>query len=718
MKNIILFTVIAFTLVISPMCRAQQPILWGMTSSGGQSIGTLFNFKTATGSDTVVHNFGIGTDGSAPIGSLLKATNGLLYGMTPTGGTYYDIAGTIFSYNILTGKETDIHDFTGSLTDGYDPQGSLIQLSNGLLYGTATSGGTYNGGIIFSYNITSGVFTDLYNFGFAFDALQPGGTLLAVNDSVLYGTTYSGGLYSIGTIFSYNINTGTENVIHSFGNTNDGYRPTGALIRAGNGLLYGMTLGGGAANDSGTIFSYNIATGIETVLHNFGGGGDGTAPNGSLMQANDSLLYGLTADGGLYGGGTIFSYNITTGKETDLHDFGNGTDGFEPEGSLIQASNGLLYGTTVNGLGAALGGTIFSYDIASGKETDIYNFGSYYGDGTSPQGDLLEDDVSPLNIDLQCNGRDQHSIYLVDNLSNYYRIDSVDTHPTKPVYLGTDTLNAFGLSINKNLDTASSEMTMYMCDGSAEYYYRDNANWKDTHHRGGSVNPGGTNQYIFNLDETGGVVFRYDGTGNATQLANNLPTAAGAIWDVATDRNGNFYLFYTYEMKIIAYNPDGIPIDTFITKGTSRNVTGFGCTIVGSRFYFTDYSSPKQLLWEGILNGDTVNFSVVDTLLPFPFSCRDLASCPDAANQLAVFQVPEAPHFIIYPNPASNETTIKMDNTAVIEITDLTGRMIFTADTPGLTQYRLSLARYLPGMYIVTARSPDGLAGHTRLIVE
>jgi uncharacterized repeat protein (TIGR03803 family) len=715
MKTTILFFIIVFCLDTASLCQAQQPILWGMTSLGGQDIGTLFNFKTATGSDTVVHNFGIGTDGSAPIGSLIKATNGLLYGMTPTGGTYYELAGTIFNYNILTGKETNLHDFTGSLTDGYDPQGSLIQLSNGLLYGTATSGGTYNGGIIFSYNITSGVFTDLYNFGFAFDALQPGGTLLAVNDSVLYGMTYSGGLYSIGTIFSYNVNTGTENVIHSFGNTNDGYRPTGALIRAGNGLLYGMTSGGGAANDSGIIFSYNTATGVETVLHNFGGGGDGTSPNGSLMQAKDSLLYGLTADGGLYGGGTIFSYNIATGKETDLHDFGNGTDGFEPEGSLIQASNGLLYGTTVNGSGAALGGTIFSYDIASGKETDIYNFGSYSGDGTSPQGDLLEDDLSPVHIDLQCNGRDQHSIYVVDYLSNYYRIDSVDTHPTKLVYLGTDTLNPNGISINKNLDVTSAEMTMYMCNAVSEYYYWDNSGWNDTHHTGGSVNPGGTNQYIFNLDELGGIIYRYDGNGNATQLIDNLPTANASIWDVATDRNGNFYLFYTTEMKIIEYNSDGIPVDTFFTKGPIRNLSGAGCTIVGSRFYFTDHSNPKELLWEGAITGDTVNFSVVDTL---PVICYDLASCPNAANQLAVFRVPEAPHFIIYPNPASDRATIKMDNTAEIEITDLMGRRIFTADTHGLTQYQLSLALYQPGVYIVTARSVNSLVEYTKLVVE
>jgi uncharacterized repeat protein (TIGR03803 family) len=480
MKKIIFFTVITLTLITSLQCQAQQPILWGMTGAGGSGTGTLFRFNTATGSDTVVHSFGIGTDGAAPIASLIKATNGLLYGMTPTGGTYFQLGGTMFSYNIMTGQETDIHDFTGSLTDGYDPEGSLIQLSNGLLYGTAVSGGTYDGGIIFSYNISTGMFTDLYNFGFAFDADHPDGSLLAVNDSVLYGMSYDGGLNSIGTIFSYNINTGMEQDIHDFGYANDGYRPTGSLIQAGNGLLYGMTQGGGAANDSGIIFSYNITTGIETVLHNFGGGGDGTAPYGSLFQAKDGLLYGMTADGGLYGGGIIFSYNIATGKETDLHDFGYGTDGFQPEGSLIQATNGLLYGTTVLGMGGAAGGTIFSYNIASGKETDIYNFASYFGDGIAPQGDLLEVDRFPVQIDLQCNGRDQHSLYLLDDSSNYYRIDSVDTHPTNLVYIGTDTLNPYGISINKNLDITSAEMTMYMCNPVSEYYYWDNSGWKDT----------------------------------------------------------------------------------------------------------------------------------------------------------------------------------------------------------------------------------------------
>jgi hypothetical protein len=237
---------------------------------------------------------------------------------------------------------------------------------------------------------------------------------------------------------------------------------------------------------------------------------------------------------------------------------------------------------------------------------------------------------------------------------------------------------------------------------------------RKTHHTGGSINPGGTNQYIFNLDELGGIIYRYDGTGNATQLINNLPTANASIWDVATDRNGNFYLFYTSKMKIIEYNSDGIPVDTFFTKGPGRNVSGAGCTIVGSRFYFTDHSNPKELLWEGSLTGDTVNFSVIDTL---PVICYDLASCPNAANQLAVFQIPEAPHFLIYPNPASDKATIKMNNTAEIEITDCLGKIIFTADTRGLTQYQLSLTRYKPGAYIVTATSINGMAGHSTLVV-
>ncbi len=65
----------------------------------------------------------------------------------------------------------------------------------------------------------------------------------------------------------------------------------------------------------------------------------------------EGTLYGTTAGGGKYGGGTVFSIT-TTGTKHILHNFGTaiGTDGSDPEASLIYV-NGTLYGTTAAGGG-------------------------------------------------------------------------------------------------------------------------------------------------------------------------------------------------------------------------------------------------------------------------------------------------------------------------------------------------------------------------------
>ncbi len=165
---------------------------------------------------------------------------------------------------------------------------------------------------------------------------------------ILWGMTPGGGSNNLGTIFNYNVSTGNEKVTYDFGNSDDGHGPTGSLIQAINGLLYGMTDSGGIY-DKGIIFSYNISDSTETDLHDFGNDTDGTYPFGSLMQANNSMLYGMTFEGGVYNKGIIFSYNISTSKYTDIYDFKYLPDGQSPYGSLIQASDSFLYGMTFGG---------------------------------------------------------------------------------------------------------------------------------------------------------------------------------------------------------------------------------------------------------------------------------------------------------------------------------------------------------------------------------
>ncbi len=297
MKKHLLTTTSLFIISIL-LCQAQTPALWGMTE------GSLFSYNITKNTETVLDS----ADWFLTSGSLIQTNNGLLYGMTRMEGVYS--RGMIFSYNILTDSYTDIYDFGSSDTDGVEPRGSLIQASNGLLYGMTSDGGTnYSFGTIFSYSISTGNYTVLYSFGNRVnDGIIPLGSLLQVSDSLLYGMTYAGGTNDSGTIFNYNILTDSETVVYNFGSSDtDGAYPYGSLLQASGRLLYGMTSAGGTM-DSGVIFNYNSSTGKENVLHNFKGYPvDGKQPHGSLIRVGDSLLYGLTVAGGIedyYG--TIF----------------------------------------------------------------------------------------------------------------------------------------------------------------------------------------------------------------------------------------------------------------------------------------------------------------------------------------------------------------------------------------------------------------------------
>jgi uncharacterized repeat protein (TIGR03803 family) len=145
----------------------------------------------------------------------------------------------------------------------------------------------------------------------------------------------------------------------------DGSVPAGTLIQATDGYFYGVTYNGGPQAD-GTIFKISAGGAFKT-LYNFCAQTnctDGANPSGGLVQATDGNFYGTTSAGGASGSyGTVFQLT-PDGTLTTLHAFDN-SDGSDAEGSLLQATNGILYGTTYFGGPVCPGftsgcGTLFS----------------------------------------------------------------------------------------------------------------------------------------------------------------------------------------------------------------------------------------------------------------------------------------------------------------------------------------------------------------------
>jgi uncharacterized repeat protein (TIGR03803 family) len=216
----------------------------------------------------------------------------------------------------------------------------------GTLYGTTYSGGTQGLGTVFSVT-TTGTEKVLHSFGGGYDGANPYAGLIDVNGT-LYGTTFGGGknhAHCCGTVFSVTT-TGTEKVLHKFGERFfDGWYPEASLINI-NGTLYGTTSQGGQSVNGGIFFSITT-TGTEKVLHKFGGAGyDGSVPRASLINVKGSL-FGTTYSGGAHGLGTLFRVT-TAGKEKVLYSFSGKPDGAYPSAALINV-NGTLYSTSNGG---------------------------------------------------------------------------------------------------------------------------------------------------------------------------------------------------------------------------------------------------------------------------------------------------------------------------------------------------------------------------------
>ncbi len=166
----------------------------------------------------------------------------------------------------------------------------------------------------------------------------------------LYGMTEKGGTTGNGVIFQFNPATSAYAKKFEFSQF-DGYRPNGSLAQALDGNLYGMTWEGGSGGSGfgdGTLFQFNPLTSTYTKKLDFAGV-NGQNPDGSLMLASDGNLYGMTYDGGTGGGvvgfGVIFQFNPFTSVYTKKHDF-TGTDGANPVyTNLIEVTGAALVPT-------------------------------------------------------------------------------------------------------------------------------------------------------------------------------------------------------------------------------------------------------------------------------------------------------------------------------------------------------------------------------------
>ena len=318
-----------------------------------------------------------GTDGANPQAAPIVGNDGNLYGTTNNTGP--NGHGTVYMVSPDGKTFATLHTFNGS--DGSPPNAGLLQASDGFLYGTTVEGGPNGGGTVFKVSTDGKTFATVYAFSGVAD-LYAG--LIQADDGFLYGVTAFGDTNSHGTVFAVSTDGTTFRTVHTFSG-GDGTGPQGTLVEGLDGNLYGTTLEGGT-NDDGVVFMVSRDGQTFQDLHTFEDS-DGFFLASGLLLASDGNLYGTASEGGAGDDGTVFMVSTDGTTFNVLHAF-DSTDGALPESGLLQASDGNLYGTTFNG-GASSGGTAFMVSPDGKTFNSLYSFGGN-GDGDNPVAGLVQ----------------------------------------------------------------------------------------------------------------------------------------------------------------------------------------------------------------------------------------------------------------------------------------------------------------------------------------
>jgi len=296
---------------------------------------------------------------------------------------------------------------------GANPAAGLVYASDGNFYGTTFGGGNQNTNFCLSTNgcgvvfkvTPSGTATVLYSFcsqSNCSDGANPQSGLVQASDGNFYGTTEIGGTGTgcfygtCGTVFKITPQ-GALTTLYSFcsqSNCVDGFSPSDALVQGNDGNLYGTTFAGGTTGcggvGCGTVFKITLS-GVLTTVHRFNGY-DGYWPYAGLVQDTDGLFYGTTLNGGVNGIdglGTVFQMT-PGGTLTTLYSFclqTNCPDGEAPYGGLVRASDGNFYGVAEYG-GANQFGTVFKI-TPTGTFTTLHSFAGS-SDGEYPYAALVQ----------------------------------------------------------------------------------------------------------------------------------------------------------------------------------------------------------------------------------------------------------------------------------------------------------------------------------------
>lgn len=241
------------------------------------------------------------------------------------------------------------------------------------------------------------------------------------------------------------------------------------------------------------------------------------------------------------------------------------------------------------------------------------------------------------------------------NLSKNLAVsDSLLTYdPNLPVSATNPSINSItlppvslGLAISPVLGSGNNTLTYYTTSGQTFWYYDPATsvwvNTGDTIGPSTNVNIAGGGGFIYTLRGFGNApgVYRYDGTGNAVNVAIAI---APLPYDLVADCEGNFYIISNLgpSWGMRKYNSNGVFLQGYTVNNTNNFFLSGGLARIGDNFYADDHNSNGIAL--GVFSGNVLNFNSVSAPIPIlqtgGFAVNDMATCPNSIGSLATVSI-------------------------------------------------------------------------------
>ncbi len=582
--------------------------LYGTTLQGGiPGFGTAFRMNPDGSGFTLLTSF---ENGLSPFARLLQATDGNLYGTTRFGG-----AGNVGAvFRIVLNCASDVTPPETTITSG--PSGIVagtaaiftfagsdnVTLPAGLTFEASLDGAAFTP--VVSPKTYTGLSAGLHTFrvraidaagnpdptpatrnwtvgqtdppcfetlkSFAFgDGTNPVSGLIQGADGALYGTTYLGANNdNSGTVFKLNPDGSGFAVLKYMDTPTSGGRPIAGLIQGTDGGLYGTAYLGGS-NGSGTVFKLNPNGTGFTVLKHLDNATTGREPQGELVQGTDGALYGAAYLGGSSGFGTVFKLNPNGTGFTVLKHFDNSTTGGYLYGGLMQGMDGALYGTASQG-GSSGFGTVFKLNPDGSGFTVLKHFDNTATGGTPYAGLMQGADGALYGMTYFGGSNGDGAIFKLNP-------------------------DGSGFAVIKHLDapTTGANPVGELIQGTDGALY-------GTAYLGGI--PGFGTAFRLNPDGTGFTVLKsFEDNGAGTQpYARLLQATDGNLYGTTRFRGNNTGGGTIFRL-VLNCNLDGAPPETTITAGPSGTVASAAAT-----FTFTgsdNVTPPAGLTFEARLDG-------------------------------------------------------------------------------------------------------------------